>query len=206
MTIKVTLMLFFLFVILFSQPVDNLLNQLEMHFMIKLDTNATIIYHSKNEVFKQLLENTKDSLKAFYKMQSIWPSKQEKYIDSIYTKTIASKNKKNGFFIHFFGDSTYYVSGFYAFGKRDSHWIYKRIDGISVENYSNCIANGEWYKQYPDGKYGYKQKFINGNPIDTSFSWYENGQIQEMEIFKDGKSTYHKCFTAKGEETFCSPD
>jgi len=203
---KLLCFILILFSCIFCQIQFQSLPYIESKFSVHIDSNYNIVFHSKEQVYKQLLKNSRDSSEAKKTLQTIWKISDTIFIDSIYMNLKIKPFKKDGFFIHFFGDSNYYITGYYKNGKMDSIWKYKRIETFSVERYYNCKANGEWYMKYNNGKFGCRQKFSNDINVDTSYSWYENGQLQEIEIFKDGKSFYHKCYTEKGEETFCNPD
>jgi len=46
-----------------------------------------------------------------------------------------------------------------------------------------------YYKyHYPNGQLWFLKKYKNGVEVDTSYSYYENGQISSIQIFKDSKS------------------
>jgi len=134
-----------------------------------------------------------------------WSTKIDCFIDSVYT--LDENGKFHGCIIHFWGDSLGgYTMGFYNHHRRDSIWVKKGPDNfIEYERYHNCRAHGVWERIEGDGSKGYYRKFQHGTPIDTAYQWWPNGNILEMEVFHNGETVYHKCFSEDGKDEIPCP-
>ena len=157
-------------------------------------------YEKRKKQTSLLNEEETDSL-----IKIRWSTKVDCFIDSVYT--LDENGKFHGCVIDFWGDSLGgYTMGFYNHGKIDSVWV-KKGPGKFVEyrRYSNCRPHGVWEKIRDDGSKGYFKKFHHGIVVDTAYQWWPNGNILEMEVFQNGETVYHKCFSEDGKDEIPCP-
>ena len=134
-----------------------------------------------------------------------WSTDMTSFIDSVYT--LDENGNFNGYLIVFNGDSLgEYTMKYFKDGIKDSLWIYKR-PGISEEHqrYHNGRPHGIWERIRPNGSKGYLKKFHHGIVVDTAYQWWPNGNILEIEVFRDGETVYHKCFSEDGKDEIPCP-
>lgn len=141
-----------------------------------------------------------DSAFACKRLSPCWPSNLSFFLD-----TIAQYQNKtlHGIWIHFSGDSTCYVKGFYKNGLKDSVWVWKKHQSTETVSYKNGLYEGYYLIYAKNGTLTGKTKYARDIPIDTAYTWGDSGNIREKEFFKDGKSIWHKCFNNEGKESEC---
>lgn len=180
---------------------------LKKKFGLEITSNTKISYRTKGEFKKWLSKQFDDSVKVENKINSLWSSSLPMFIDSVYEISKIDSNIKNGIYIYFFGDTTYYRQKYYSNGKKDSVWLKKTSNGIEIESYRKSKVHGEQKSYTPEGFLFFRQKFNNGIPIDTMYNWYNENQLCEIEIYgENGKVIYHKCYSREGIEEECEGD
>lgn len=217
---KILLLLISLCSLLFSQQNknDTLPQKLDYKIYLKhrfnyeINQYTRITYRTKDKMLQDWYdeEGSKSKLYArdtIYLLNAInkrWQSGMTEFIDSLYTVDPQDTNFRNGLYIKFLGDSTFYTFGKYRNGIRDSIWIHKTKGGnVSVFNYKNGIEDGiQEVKYYDGGRSVYKMR--NGIPIDTGYLYYPSGKIQSIDIYKNGKLFSSKCFRENGKPVDCT--
>jgi len=197
-----------LFVFLFIQIIYAKFDYAEYlfnKFGIEDTSQYVLIYHSKNDVYEKIEMLPLDSAEKVSIMNLQWKSQMSIFLDSVYQKD--SEGNFNGKFINFFGDSGGgYESGYYKNGLMDSIWMISKIEGSKhIRNYKNGKEDGIWKIFRKNGILGLKKSWKKGTPIDTSYQWWPNGNILEMEVFRDGETVYHKCFSEDGKDEIPCP-
>ena len=134
-----------------------------------------------------------------------WSTNVDSFIDSVYT--LDENENFHGYLINFMGDSLGgYRMNYYNHGIKDSLWITK-LPGLYEEHkrYHNGRPHGVWELVEQDGSKGYFKKFHYGVVVDTAYQWWPSGNILEMEVFRDGETVYHKCFSEDGKDEIPCP-
>lgn len=173
---------------------------LKRNFDVHISSDTRITYHSKSDVVEKLkLDGMLTDQEILEQADRMWTSGMEYFIDSVFTYD--EHENLHGVFINFFGDSNAgYIQEFYLHGKKDSIRIHMYTSGEKrIERYKNGKPHGVWEYIRKDNSKGFIKKFKRGVIIDTSFSWWPNGELMEFEVFKNGKTTTHKCFDRDGK-------
>lgn len=176
---------------------------LRNHFGKDLSHASKVVNIDKEAFFNLLLE-TSDSSLALKDMKLFWPINYKSYYDTVCF--ITDQESLTAFVRFFGGDTIWYTIGYFKVTKRDSLWITKRPTYKDITSYKDGKRHGLSQTLFPDGTKAYECMLQNGRPVDTVFSWHPNGIIAEFEVYKNGKSTFHKCFNEERESIECEGD
>ena len=188
----------------------NILNKLKMYveknFNLKLDSSYVITTHTKQDVYNYWISNYQKHEFANKNLNTCnWQTNAEYFIDSLYSKD--SAGEFNGVFLDYFGDSlSGYRIKFYKHGKKDSVDI--RFGCLGSKNvyrakriyrYKNGVEHGIAESFNNHGIRRWLTKYVNGEVVDTSYEWYDNGNLIAKRYHKNGKIVWEKCYEKDGE-------
>jgi len=176
---------------------NDLLQTILKRFNLEQTENTIVKFHTKESLKSKIDSDIYDSLEVEEIIKRVWPSNLKESI-SLLKQTVRKDSVPNGYYLEFAGDTSYYTFGFYKNGKRDSLWINKSSSKLDTTHYKNGKYHGKMVSYFPNGNLKYKQKWNMGTIVDTSYHYHENGNLFELEVFKDGKSIEHKCFEQDG--------
>ena len=203
----VMLVLLFTVCFCFSENENNcdfdVSRYLKENFNYDITESTKITYHRKIDFVEKIKSPNEAEVKEAVNAQ--WSTNVDSFMDSVYT--LDENGNFHGYLIDFMGDSLGgYRMNYYKHGIKDSLWITK-LPGLyeEYERYNNGSPHGVWEKIRADGSKGYYDKFYHGTPIDTSYQWWPNGNILEMEVFRHGETVYHKCFSEDGKDEIPCP-
>lgn len=190
--------LFFFIVSCFAQKSDmqfDATTYLRQRFDIVVTPSTKIIYQIYKDAVIEFSELPISDEEKEIALKVQWSTGVDFFIDSVYT--LDENNNFHGVFLDFMGDSLGgYSLRYYKHGEKDSIWITSLPNGSNkIERYTNGKMNGVWEGTYSDGSKAYFHKYVNGIPVDTSFNWWLNGNLLELEVFDNGQTILHKCFT-----------
>jgi antitoxin component YwqK of YwqJK toxin-antitoxin module len=181
---------------------------LKQHFNYEITQYTRIKFKNKQDVHDSIFKKVSGSdsiriLKANRFIEKYWPTGIEEFIDTLYTVHPNDTSVKNGLFVCFNGDSTYYNVGIYKNGQKDSIWILSSIDwGKVTVPYKNGKKHGLETIIYPNGAKS-TDKYQNGIAIDTSYLYYPSGKLGKREIRKDNKIIKSICYEENGTVLNC---
>ena len=174
---------------------------IENKFNVKLDSGYVITTHTREDVFNYFteIENYNEDKAKKYLDEFSWRTNTDVFIDSIYSKD--SAGNFNGFFIDYFGDSlSDYRLAYYKHGKLDSIEIIQNFSGSKeINRYKNGIKHGIWESFNNDGIRGWMCRYEMGMAVDTSYMWYDNGNILKKKYYENGEIIWEKCFEEDGK-------
>ena len=173
---------------------------IENKFNVKLDSSYVITTHTREDVFNYWISNQQTREYANENLNNCnWKTNAGFFIDSVYSKD--SAGNFNGLFIDFFGDSlSGYRLTFYKHGKKDSIELIYGCDGLNeINRYKNGVKHGIWEQFNNDGKRVVLEKYEYGEAVDTSFVWYDNGNVLKKIYHENGEIIWEKCFEEDGK-------
>ena len=92
-----------------------------------------------------------------------------------------------------------YRLAYYKHGKLDSIEIIQNFSGSKeINRYKNGVKHGIWEQFNNDGKRVVLEKYEYGEAVDTSFVWYDNGNVLKKIYHENGEIIWEKCFEEDG--------
>jgi len=177
---------------------------LKENFNYDVTESTTITYHTKTD-FIEKISSFMNEERIKNAVNANWSTNVDCFIDSVCK--FDENGNFHGYLIDFWGDSlSGYTMNYFSHGIKDSLWITKSL-GLYEEHkrYHNGRPHGIWERIRPNGSKGYFKKFHHGIVVDTAYQWWPNGNILEMEVFHNGETVYHKCFSEDGKDEIPCP-
>ena len=174
---------------------------IENKFNVILNTNYVITTHTMQDIYNKLVSEDYRSEKNAKKILNtcLWKTNADVFIDSVYSRD--SCEKLHGVFLDFDGDSlSHYRLTFYEHGIIDSiDMLYDCWGGKKFYRYKNGVKNGIWESIDRNGTRRWLNRYKMGKIIDTSYEWYDNGNLIAKRYYENDEIVWEKCYEEDGE-------